>query len=831
MVSHYRIVEKIGAGGMGEVYLAEDTELDRKVALKFLPPHLCQDEDCRKRFKREAQAAAKLDHPNIVPVYEVGDFKGRPFFAMAHIEGKSLRQVIKEGKLTVEESVNLTMQICEGLHKAHESGVVHRDIKPGNILIDNEKRVRVVDFGLATVSGEEKLTKTGSTLGTVGYMSPEQVQGKEIDHRSDLFSVGIILYEMLTGRRPFEGDNDAAISRSITDITPEPIERYKSGTTSELQQVIGKALSKDPSLRYQHADGIISDLKRAQLGASVDSLKPQRKMLAVLPFENLGPTEDEYFADGITGEIMSRLAGIQELGVIARTSSIQYKGTEKSIQQISEELGVDYILEGTIRWQKRSDKPDLVRITPQLIQTSDATDLWAENYDRELAEIFEVQTDIANHIIAQLRISLLSDEKNGVKRQPTESLEAYNYYLRGRYYLLEQDWTKSNLTIAIQMFQNAIACDLEFIDAYTYLARAYLTLYSQREQLDEHRNLAKQAIDKALAMHSGSSAVYVALGSYYSVLGEFEKALEAFELGMQADGNSIDCNLGVARAWRRMGRFEQSIDLFKHVFQMSPRDAKLAWDIGWTYVDMRQYDKAEQFYNRSMSLAPDQISILDHLAWHIFLRKGDTHKALGVLKTVPEDNEYYDMIPYYQVRLKICERDYTEALEILKKAPERLCSHRWDQHYRPPRSFLVGLLFWIKGDYQQARGSFDSAIEILESDIRKNPKSIRNRSSLGIAYAGTGRKEEAIHEGKQAVDNLPISKDALSGALPIFDLILIYMMVGEYDLALDRVEQLLIHPCDEFSTVTMRIDPIWDPLRDHPRFQALIEKYEKIHGI
>jgi len=196
MVSHYRIVEKIGAGGMGEVYLAEDTELDRKVALKFLPPHLCQDEDCRKRFKREAQAAAKLDHPNIVPVYEVGDFKGRPFFAMAHIEGKSLRQVIKEGKLTVEESVNLTMQICEGLHKAHESGVVHRDIKPGNILIDNEKRVRVVDFGLATVSGEEKLTKTGSTLGTVGYMSPEQVQGKEIDHRSDLFSVGIILYEM-----------------------------------------------------------------------------------------------------------------------------------------------------------------------------------------------------------------------------------------------------------------------------------------------------------------------------------------------------------------------------------------------------------------------------------------------------------------------------------------------------------------------------------------------------------------------------------------------------------------------------------------------------------
>ena len=261
-VSHYTIISKIGAGGMGEVYLAEDSQLDRKVALKFLPSHLCQDRDCRARFTREAKAAAKLDHPNIVPVYEVSECQGRPFFAMAHIEGHSLREVIKQSKLSVSEAIDHTMQICEGLHKAHESGVVHRDIKPANVIVDGENRARILDFGLATVSGEEKLTKTGSTLGTVGYMAPEQIEGRQIDHRSDLFSVGVILYEMLAGRRPFEGDNDAAVVRSIADATPEPVSRFRVGVSDNLQRIISKTLDKSADMRYQSASEIMTDLKR-----------------------------------------------------------------------------------------------------------------------------------------------------------------------------------------------------------------------------------------------------------------------------------------------------------------------------------------------------------------------------------------------------------------------------------------------------------------------------------------------------------------------------------------------------------------------------------------
>ncbi len=261
-VSHYKIISKIGAGGMGEVYLAEDSQLDRKVALKFLPPHLSQDEASRARFTREAKAAAKLDHPNIVPVYEVGECNGQPFFAMAHIEGKSLREVIKEGKLSISKTIELTMQICEGLNEAHNADVIHRDIKPGNIIIDSKGKPRILDFGLATVAGEEKLTKTGSTLGTISYMSPEQIEGKQVDHRSDLFSVGVILYEMLTGRRPFKGENDAAIIKAIIDDTPEPISRYKSGVSGELQQVVNKVLTRDPRLRYQHSDDLLADLRR-----------------------------------------------------------------------------------------------------------------------------------------------------------------------------------------------------------------------------------------------------------------------------------------------------------------------------------------------------------------------------------------------------------------------------------------------------------------------------------------------------------------------------------------------------------------------------------------
>ncbi|UCD18130.1 MAG: serine/threonine protein kinase, partial [Candidatus Zixiibacteriota bacterium] len=261
-VLHYKILEKIGSGGMGEVYLALDTKLNRKVALKFLPPHLCQDEDCRKRFMREAQAAAGLDHPNIAAIHEVGEYQGRPFYAMQIVEGQSLRGVITGKDLPIDRILEIALQVCRGLQAAHDKGIIHRDIKPSNILLDGHGRVRIVDFGLAAIRGSEYLTKTGSTLGTIGYMSPEQVRGEDIDHRSDLFSLGVVLYELITRQNPFKRDTEAATLKAVSDDLPEPLARFKSGLPDGLQAVLDKALEKDARARYQHADGMLSDLMR-----------------------------------------------------------------------------------------------------------------------------------------------------------------------------------------------------------------------------------------------------------------------------------------------------------------------------------------------------------------------------------------------------------------------------------------------------------------------------------------------------------------------------------------------------------------------------------------
>ncbi|MEE8149664.1 MAG: serine/threonine-protein kinase, partial [candidate division Zixibacteria bacterium] len=368
MVDHYRIVEKIGAGGMGDVYLAEDTKLGRKVALKFLADQFSSDQSARDRFTREAQAVAAIDHPNIVSVYEVNEFKGRPYFVMQYIEGKSVEEVIKGKQPQMSEIIRLAIQICEGLQAAHNQGIVHRDIKPSNILIDKDGRARILDFGLATISGMDKLTQTGTTLGTLSYMSPEQVQAEETDLRSDIFSFGVVLYEMITGQRPFGGDSAGSILHAITHDEVEPLARFKSGVTDKLQQIVNRALQKKRSLRYQTAADMLADLKQAtaaeypkQKSMAVVTfsagiilliafgtyfifsifLAETTKRIVVLPFENLGAVEHEYFSDGITDEITSRLAIVSELAVISRTSARKYKNTDKSLPEISRALDVD----------------------------------------------------------------------------------------------------------------------------------------------------------------------------------------------------------------------------------------------------------------------------------------------------------------------------------------------------------------------------------------------------------------------------------------------------------------------------------------------------------
>ena len=863
-ISHYRILEKLGEGGMGVVYKAEDTKLDRIVALKFLPKHLLCDEEAKTRFVHEAKAASALDHPNIATIHEIDEVEGECFICMAYIEGQSLKELVRDKKLSIEEILRITIQIGEGLDAAHKRGITHRDIKSDNIMLTQEGTVKIMDFGLAKLKGAPKLTKTGTTTGTMQYMSPEQAQGMEVDQRSDIFTFGVVLYEMITGQLPFKGEHEAAIIYSIVNETPEPLARYKANVPEGLQRMVDKALKKDLSTRYQSSVDMVADLKGLQkettTGVSIPSKKKtinqnivfigiailivmigyvmlsnlltpreketitKRKMLAVLPFENLGSAEDEYFADGITEELMARLAAVEGLGVIARTSAMQYKNTDKNIKQIGQELGVEYILEGTVRWQRSVEGPSRVRVTPQLIRVSDATHLWADVYDKDMADIFKVQSGIAEQVVEALDITLLEPVRRVLESKPTDNLKAYDYYLRGNEYLFYRGYADAR--IAAQMYEKAVELDSTFALAYAQLSRAQVDLYwFYYDRTEECLTKAKKAVDKALQLDPDLPEAHLALGWYhYHGLLEYEHALEEFSIVQKQQPNNADLLLGIAAVQRRQGKFEEALINFKRASELDPRSSQLAYNAGETYFLMRNYTQAEPYFNQAILLTPDWplpyvYKALLYLRW-----QGNTEKARAILKKASHSigSAEHPIIVLDLILLDLYDRNYQEALNRLSSASSEAFE---TQFYYIPKAQLYAGIYWLMNRSQLKEAYYDSARNILEIEIKKRKEDARLHSSLGIAYAGLDRKQEAIQEAEKAVELLPVSKEAYRGYFRVMDLARVYVMVGEYDAAIDKLEFLLSFP-GWMSIPLLKLDPIWDPLRDHPRYQKLLKKNE-----
>ncbi len=857
MIGHYRITEKIGAGGMGEVYLAEDTKLNRQAALKFLPSHLTSDERAKARFTREAQAAAKLSHPNIVHIYEVGEHSGRPFFAMEHIEGSALNDYVKEKKSDIDEIIKLTIQICEGLEEAHSAGVIHRDIKPSNIVVDKKGRPHLVDFGLATISGTEHLTKTGSTLGTVGYMSPEQIKGKEVDGRSDLFSLGVILYELLAQKRPFTGESEAEVLNAIQVKSAEPLARYKADVPDELQRTVSKLLEKDRSLRYQTAAGVVSDLKRLIVSESSSEIAAQssgskrlmaiaamaalvlvvgavwffkfsgsapqkagsdRKMLVVLPFENLGSAEDEYFADGITDEITSRLASVSGLGVISRTSAIQYKNSKKSLPEIARELGVDYVLEGTIRWDKSGDT-DRVRITPQLIDVSDNTHLWAHNYERALTQIFAVQEEIATHISDALDLTLNAAERKAIESVPTKNMQAYDYYLRGLEYFNRMD------PFAEQMLKKAVELDSTFVPALARLSHFHSIKYwIMGDRTAERIRQIKINADKALELDPDYYNAHMALGYYYYYVGRhYDKAIEEFEIGLALKPNDPYLLSSVGYIKRRQGKWQEAYSLLKQSLVLDPLSASTSISFIATCHYMNLYDEGIEEAKRAVSLHPDMPLIYVHWASIIYASTGDAEKALKLLEEAQSKTDM-SRVKWALVNFAIASRDFDKALRLQKESlAEAQNLSDTCQYYN-----VTGDIYNLMGKNSKSKMYFDSALSCNESVIGTNVSaddSAMTIMSKAQAYAGLGRKDEAIRFGEEAYSQIPIERDALVGMELTDNLAWIYLRVGEKNKALDLIEVILSKP-SVFSVMTLKTHPYADPLRDHPRYKALIEKFE-----
>jgi serine/threonine protein kinase/tetratricopeptide (TPR) repeat protein len=877
VISHYRILEKLGEGGMGVVYKAQDTKLDRFVALKFLPSHVAKSEQEKSRFFQEAKSASALNHPNVCTIYGIDEADEMQFIEMELVDGATLREkVASSSPLPIKQVVDYAIQIAEALQEAHSKGIIHRDIKAENIMVNSKDQIKVMDFGLAKLKGSLKLTRTSSTIGTLAYMSPEQIQGIEADTRSDIFSYGVVLFEMTTGKMPFRGEHDAAVMYSIVNEEPENASKFRNDIPDELLHIMKKSLEKDPEDRYQSMSEIIVDLRRLKkestrvvrtkefqtgaglkkqsaavpkqqmlvsrqsmiLGAAVivlllggfffkDSLRSifsrdEKKVIVVLPFENLGPDDKNYFVDGMTDEVTSRLSGLSGLKVIARSSAVQYRNTTKTLKQIGEELRVNYILQGTVRWETVDGKTN-VRVNPTLIRVEDETQAWSESIESVLSSAFKLQSDIAARVAGAMNVALAKTEERSLNVALTENSEAYDNYLQAVDYA-DRSIAKSDQEIAMKLFEKAIRLDPNFAAAYARLGKAHASFYwFFYDRSAERIEKARLAAEKSVELSPELSEAHEAMGWFhYHTKLDYENALKEFDLALKYRPNNAQVHYGIAAVMRRQGNMQGSIDAFKRSIESNPRAADILRQLGETLTLQRKYEEADANHNRSLELAPDIMVTYWDKTKNLLLWKGDLTIARSLVAEArkigkTEETEYsIDDMDFY---VEMSDGKYDRAVDILNSSGTDAV--RNTQFYFAPNVLLRATLERMRNNSRLAKLYYDSSIMYLERKLRQNPNDERVYSALGLAYAGLGMKAKAVEYGSRAMEMLPAEKEAWRGSCRMIDMAEIYTTIGEEEKALDLIERLLIIPA-ELSSVYLKLDPVWKPLQSNKRFQKLV---------
>jgi serine/threonine-protein kinase len=746
-VSHYKILEKLGEGGMGVVYKAEDTRLGRTVALKFLPPELTRDRRAKERFVREARAASALDHANICTIYEINEADGQTYIAMACIEGESLQDRIQAGPLDLPEALDIAIQIARGLGEAHEKGIVHRDIKPANVMITPKGRVKIMDFGLAKLVGTREITEKEATPGTIAYMSPEQTRGEGVDHRSDIWSLGVVLYEMITGQRPFRGDYHQAVIYSILNEEAQPAANLRGGLPGELSRIISRAMEKSLNKRYQQSDELIGDLLRVKELLSTGSLPAQpgpkkiswvrtvmisllvivfiaivavffthrqarppsapgarvaapaewQNSIAVLPFRDFSPEHDqEYFCDGMTEAIIGKLSGLPDLKVISMTSAMRYKSPQRDITKIGQELGVSTILEGSV--QKEGSR---IRVRAQLINTADDAHLWTQTYDRELASVFAIQDEISQAIVDVMKIKLLGDGWVSLVRRPTESIEAYNAYVQGRF--LWNKRTEENLYKAIEYFEQAISLDPDYAQAYAGLADVYAVMPSNIDYpMEEAIPRIRQAAQKALELDTTLAEAHSSLALAMEMEGDQEAAEQALQKAIALNPGYAYAHYWYSNLLDRLGRDEESARERAIALELDPLSVVILTRCAWFRGIGGDITGAEELFERALEIEPGRPMTYEAYAGGMrYIEQPD--KAVGVyeraIQHMPENDDFYNHLAYLYVITGEIEKAIETADQLVELTPGEANSYD------------------TRGDISAYHGDLDGAIENYQKAI------------------------------------------------------------------------------------------------------------------
>ncbi len=859
----YTLLGKLGQGGMGEVHLASDSRLERRVAIKLLPEELRDDPERRARFLREARAVAQLSHPNITQIFEVGEVDGRDYIAFELVEGRTLQERIAERQLALAEIVDLALPLADAIAYAHERGIVHRDLKSANVMVTPRGHAKLLDFGLAKIlHGDSQaplakktttLTLQGAIFGTPGAMSPEQALGKPIDSRSDVFSFGSLLYEMAAGRAAFRGATVMEVMDAVIHREPDPLGRLRADLPAGFVACVAKALRKEPGERYQTMNDLAADLRHFKRTTDSGLVPPasaragrrvalaaaalaglglagwlgwrathptvavpaaaERRALAVLPFTDLGGSaEDATFSAGLHSDVLTRLAKIGSLKVIARTSVLEYATTQKALRQIGQELGVSSILSGEVQRAGNA-----LRLNLTLHDAASEDSLWAETYNRELTskDIFAVQSEIAEAVARALQAQLSPAEKQQLRGVPTSNDKAYDAYLTGQ--ALEDKETNASLHKSVVAFESAVALDPRFALAWASISRARGSIYWLFEPMNsEMLASAFEAARRALELEPELPEAHLSLGRCHYVSRDYEATQREYEIAARGLPGSPELLRARAILSRRIGNWDDSASAFARAVELSPREKGLHFDLAITLLFLGRYDEALRHFELSHALSEAEGDFFFVLC--MVDRDGRVDPA-NLARVALREGHGTDEHFILRWRLRILSRDFAVARAELEAVPELLSS----QWYDYPRALLFALTDELAGESDKARSEYEAARDASLARIQAFPEDARPHASLALALAGLGQRDEALREARRATEMLPVERDTIVGGALLLDRFYTELRASALDEAVRTLEAYLSRPAC-FALSALVLDPRLDALKGHARFEELRQR-------